>query len=889
MGDIFRMLNPQTVALIGATDKKGSFGDMLFSNLSSNDKIKFFPVNKNRAVLKNLFCYKSMADIKEHIDLAVIVVPAIEVLTVVEDCGKASVDGVIIVSAGFSETGSAGEQEEQRILDAGRKYNMRIIGPSSLGIMRTHIGLNASTLIKQPLLGNIAFIAHTGNFPRTLYDWGVSEHIGFSMIASLGSAVDVDFGSIIDFLGSDPQTKSIILYMENKIGDVKRFISSARAFARSKPIVVLKPKSLEEDFEEIFTHTGVLANPEEVFNAVFRRIGMVRVWEAKDLLNTASVLCSKNHPKGLHLAIITNAGGMGIMAANRLSSSGGKLAELSPATMKKLDSLMPSYWRRGNPVNVMRDAEVERYIGAVQSCLDDTGIDGVLVVYTPQDAADSAELASALIPVVKATGKPLITAWLGGNEVKRAKEILVKEDIPAYETSEDAIRAYMYMYNYQKNIMLVNETPADLRVDEAPPINHLKTLVKKICRIRKPVLTDEEAVSFLSNYGIPAIKSHVVADEKEALEYADEIGYPVVLKISSPDIIFRHDVGGIVTGINSPAALKEEYGKIFDRVKKLAPKATIKGAIIQKMMEMIDYELILGAKRDKNFGSVIMFGHGGVGVDIFKDFSIALPPLNQNLARRLIEETKVYKMLQGFRGKPPADLRQLEEIIVSFSNLVMDFPEILEMDINPIGIINGKALVLDARIIMDKSCLDQPVQYQHLVITPYPARYIIPWRMNDGTDVLLRPIKPEDEPLEHEMMTTLSENTIRGRYYQTIKNITHMMHVRSCNIDYDREMAIVAETKEQGKRKMIGIGSFAMENDLKKCEFAIVVHDDYQGKGLAYKLLDYLIGIAEERGLEEFFGYIEASNRKMQRLCEKLGMIREPLPDGLIKVRLPLG
>jgi acetyltransferase len=889
MGDLFRMLNPQAVALIGATDKEGSFGNAIFRNLNSHDKIKLFPVNPGRTSLFALPCYKSIADIKEHVDLAVIVIPAAKVPGVVEDCGQAGVDGVIIISAGFSETGPAGLEMERRILETGRKYNIRIVGPGSLGIIRTHVGLNATPLNKQATAGNIAFIAHTGNFPRTLFDWGISNHIGFSMIASLGSAVDVDFGSIIDFLGNDLHTKSIILYMENEIGDVKRFISSTRAFARSKPIVILKPKPLEKNNQENFTHTGMLADPEEVFNAVFRRIGMVRVSEAKDLLNTATVLCSRNHPQGPNLAIITNASGMGVMAANRLLSSGGKLAEFSAATLNKLDGLLPAFWNRRNPVNVMRDAEVERFIGVVRTCLDDAGVDGVLVVYTPQEAGDSEDLARKLIPVAQSSDKPLISAWLGGDEVKKGKDIIVGTDIPAYDTSEDAVRAYMYMFNYENNIKLVNETPAELSVDESPPTNHLKTLIKKICRLGKPVLTDDEAVRFLSNYGIPIVKSHMADSLQEALDSAGEIGYPVVLKISSPEIIFRHDVGGVVTGINSPAALQEEYGRIFERVKQNAPEAEIKSVIVQKMIETIDHELILGAKKDKNFGSVIMFGRGGVGVELFHDFSVAIPPLNQTLARRLIEETAVFKMLQGYRGKPPADFRQLEEMIVSFSHLVVDFPEIMEMDINPVGIVAGKAIVLDAKIVMDKSCLESSTLYPHLVITPYPTRYISHWRLPDGEDVLLRPIKPEDEPLEHEMLTTLSAETIRGRYYHTIRNITHMMHVRSCNIDYDREMAIVAEIRENAKRKIIAIGSFASESNLKTCEFAILVHDNYQGKGLAYKILDYLIGIAEEKGLEEFFGYIEASNLKMQKLCEKLGMTKEPLPDGLVKVRLLLG
>lgn len=888
MGDISHVLNPQAVALIGASDRSDSYGSVLFRNLSSNDKIKFFPVSTTRTSILNFSCYKSIKDIKEHVDLAVIAIPAPAVPQAVEDCGEAGVDGVVIVSSDFAETDAAGLKMEHQVMETGRKYNMRIIGPGSLGIIRTQTGLNATILSKKAASGNIAFISHTGNFPRTLIDWGVSRHIGFSMIASLGSAVDVDFGSTIDFLGNDQKTKSIIIYMENKIGDVKRFISSARGFTRSKPIVVLKPKALKKYDQENFTHTGMLAGPEEVFNAVFRRVGIVRVSEAQDLLNTATVLCSGKNPKGPQLAIITNSEGMGIMAANKLLNVGGKLAEFSSATMSKLDSLLPAFWKRSNPVNVMFNAGIDRFTGAVQLCLNDPSVDGVLVIYTPQDMADSGDLARALIPLAKSSGKPLVTAWMGADEVKTGKDILIKEDIPAYDTSEDAVRAYMYMYNYENNIILVNETPAELSVDESPPVNHLKTLIKKICQGKKPILTDDEAVRFLSNYSIPTMQSRLVNSLEEAQRCAEEIGYPIVLKISSTDILFRQDAGGVVAGINTPAVLEEEYKKIFGRVKLNVPAASIKGVIVQKMMENIDYELILGARKDKNFGAVIMFGHGGVGVELFNDFSVAIPPLNQTLARRLIEETKVYKMLQGYRGKQPADIRQLEEIIVNFSHLVIDFPEIMEMDINPLAIIKGKAIALDARIIMDKSCLYSTTPYPHLVITPYPTRYISHWRLSDGTDVLLRPIKPEDEPLEHEMLTTQSADTIRGRYYQTIKNITHMMHVRSCNIDYDREMAIVAEIRDNSKKKIIGIGSFAVEGNLKTCEFAILVHDDYQGKGLAYKLIDYLIGIAEEKGLEEFFGYIEANNLKMQKLCTKLGMTKKWLADGLMRVSLLL-
>jgi acetyltransferase len=413
-------------------------------------------------------------------------------------------------------------------------------------------------------------------------------------------------------------------------------------------------------------------------------------------------------------------------------------------------------------------------------------------------------------------------------------------------------------------------------------------LIRKVSREGGLVLSDEDARKFLSNYGIPTLRTCTAQNLKEAVNCAQEIGYPVVLKIASPDIIFRQDVGGVFMGINSDEELRVDYEALMRRVQERQPDAVIRGVTVQKIIEVIDYELILGAKKDRQFGTVVLFGMGGIGVEIFRDFAIGLPPLNQTLARLLMEETKVFQMLQGYRGKMPADLRQLEQMIVNFSNLIMDFPEIQLMDINPVAISKGRAYALDARIILDPQGLTAITAYPHLIITPYPMRYVTRWHLRDGMEVLLRPIKPEDEPLEHQMFTSLSEETLRERFYHTIRNITHDMHVRFCNIDYDREMAIVAEVRENGGRRLAGIGSFNIEADLRKCEFSVIVHDDFQGKGLAHKLVDTLIGIADDKGLEEFYGYIQPGNRKMVKLCEKLGMIRESTPDDLAKVRLLL-
>ena len=888
MGDIGKIFNPGTIALIGAREKEGSLGAALLGNLLSSPKRKIFAVNSGREKVRGLACYRSIAEVPERVDLAVVATPAATVPGIIDECGKAGVEGVVIISSGFREVGAEGAKLEKEILEIRKRYKMRIIGPNCLGFIRPNMGLNVSFMQNVPEGGKIAFITQSAAFGKTLLDWGISAHVGFSMFISLGSTLDVDFGDMIDFLGNDPHTRSIVIYMEDTLGDVKKFTSAARGFARNKPIIVLRPPHLSRVDEKGYSHTGELAGPDEVYDAVLKRVGVIRMKEAQDLFHAASALCSKNHPSGSRLAIVSNAGGVGIMAAKRLLRSGGELAKFSANTMETLVAAMPPYWNRENPVDVFRCADVGRYERVIRACVDDPGTDGILVIFTPQEAARSAELAEMIRKVVKEGGKHITTTWLGGKEVREGRDMLVESGIPAYDTAEDAVRTYLYMWNYEHNLQLQYETPAELRVDEMPPKNHLKALIRQVSREGTIVLTEEETRKFLVNYGIPTMKSLTACTANEAMECAREIGYPVVLKIISPDIMFRPDVGGVITGVNSDAELRESYETLLARVRQLQPDASLRGVTVQKMMDIIDYELILGAKKDKDFGTVILFGMGGIGVRIYRDFAVGLPPLNQTLARRLMEETEVYKMLQGYRGKAPADMRQLEQILVGFSNLIVDFPEIREMDVNPIAIRNGEACALDARIILDPEAIARPVPYSHLVITPYPTRLIVPWRLPDGTEVLLRPIRPEDEPLQNEMLSSLSEESLRSRFFQTIKSISHEMHIRLCNIDYNREMALVAEIKERDKWRLIGIVRLIIEPDFKKGEFAVIVHDEFQGKGLANKLLDMVIGIAQEKGLEEFYGYVQPGNKKMLKACARLGMTGELIPDGLMKMKFML-
>jgi len=882
-----RMLSPKTIALIGASDKEGSVGRAILENLLLAKNRKIFPVNPNRTTVLGVACYPNIAGVPEHVDLAVVATPAAIVPRTVEECGNAGVPGLIIISAGFREVGEEGRRLESQIKEIRKKYGMRIMGPNCVGVIRPNISLNASFLKARPEPGNIAFISQSGALGSAILDWAVNAHIGFSMFASLGSMIDIDFGDLIDFLGDDPDTRSIMVYMES-VGNARKFMSAAKGFARNKPIIVVKPGRFAESAKAALSHTGAMASDDEVYDAAFKRAGVVRVLEVGDLFNSAAVLDSRHLPKGRRLAIVTNAGGPGVMATDELIELRGQLARLSEDSLKQLDSVLPPYWSKGNPIDVLGDADIDRYVNALGVCVNDPEVDGVLVAYTPQGAAKPDELAKKVVEIAKSTWKPIITTWMGGGAVIEARRVFAENDIPTYETPEAAVRTYMYMYRYGRNLELLYETPAQLSVNQAPPKSNLKALVRRLARQGVTTLGEEDSKRFLSNYGIPTTKPYLANSAESAARIGWEVGYPVVVKIASPDITHKSDVGGVTLGIHSEEKLRSEYDSMMQRVKLKNPHAKILGVTVQKMIEKIDYEIILGSRKDRDFGSVILFGMGGVGAELFRDFSIGLPPLNQTLARRLMEDTRVHRMIQGYRGKAPADMRQLEEIMVSFSNLIVDFPEIAEIDVNPLAISDGKAYAVDARIVLDKNAIDSTFPYPHLVITPYPTKYVIPWRMRDGTEILLRPIEPEDEPLEHEMLTTLSEETLRGRFFQVIKNITHEMLTRYCNIDYDREMAIVGEVREGEKRRIIGIGRLISEPDFKKGEFAVVVHDDYQGKGLGYKLVGLLIGIGHEKGLEKIYGIVLTDNKAMLTICHELGFSTKDLGDGTTWVELPL-
>jgi acetyltransferase len=833
-----------------------------------------------------LKCYASIAEVPEHIDLAIIATPAKTVPALVEDCAKAGVEGVVIISAGFREVGPEGVKLEDEIKSIQAKHGIRVLGPNCVGLIRPQVGLNATFLWDNPKPGQIAFVSQSGALGSAMLNWAVSAGIGFSMFASLGSTLDIDYGDMIDYLGEDPHTRSIIIYMEG-VGNAKKFMSAARGFARTKPIIVIKAGKHAAGAKAASSHTGALAGDYAVYDAAFKRAGVVMVDEIGDLFDCATVLDSRFLPQGPKLAIVTNAGGPAVLAADSIITNGGEVAKFSDNTIRTMDAALPPYWSHGDPMDILGDADIERYEQAVRTCIADPNVDGLLVIYTPQGTTEPTLVAEAVAKIAADRRKPMLTVWMGEKSVLEARQVFYRSNIPTYATPEEAVKSYMYMYRYRRNLDLLYETPEELPVDFAPPKSHLKVLIRKVVKSRT-ALTQPEVDRFLDAYNIPRAKGTLTKSVEQAAMVASDIGYPIVMKISSEDILHKTDIGGVITGIDSSEALKDAYKTILERAQKAKPDAKIDGLYVQKMMNNIDYELILGANKDRDFGSVILFGMGGIGVELLHDVSIGLPPLNQVLARRVLEETKIYQALsRGLRNKPPIDLRLLEEIMIRFSNLIVDFPEIEEMDINPLVVSEGRLCVLDARIILDKNALDRTETYPHLVIMPYPTKWVTLWRTKDGTEVTLRPIRPEDEPMELEFIRGLSSETSRFRFFQIIKDLPHEALVRFCNIDYDREMAFIAETREGDRKVEVGVSRLILEPNKKKGEFAVVVSDKYQAKGLGIKLVDMLIEVAKEKGVESIYGIVMAENLKMIRLCEKLGFTtKREHEDVLVELKL---
>jgi acetyltransferase len=866
-----KIFNPQTVAVIGASNNPQSVGYALIKNMIGAGYTGIvFPVNVKERSIQGIKAYKSVKEIPDGIDLAVIATPSHTVHSVVEECGEVGVGGLVIISAGFKEVGEDGAEKALELQATARKYGMRFIGPNCLGLINPRLKLNASFASTMAMPGNIAFISQSGALCTAILDWAKQQNVGFSNFVSIGSMVDVGFHDLIDYFGSDPNTSSILIYMES-LTDARKFISAARAFSRSKPIIVLKAGKSDEGAKATLSHTGSLAGNDAAFSAAFERAGVIRAETIAQLFNSAQALAMQPRPKGNKLAIVTNAGGPGVLATDHLIQQEGRLAKFSDETYEKLNKVLPPTWSHNNPIDVIGDASPERYREAINICLKDPDVDSVLVIFTPQAITRAEDVAREMVKLENHRRKPILAAFLGEDDVQEGRDILEEGRIPTYRYPESAVDVFLRMYSYNNNLKMLYETPSNTPHEFSPDVESTRKLLDKVIAEGRYQLTELEGKELMKYYQIPTAQYRLAENADEAASFSKELGFPVVMKIASPDIAHKTDVGGVVLNIKSEEAARETFDQILSSARRAAPEAAIQGVFVEQMISK-KYELLIGSKKDPIFGPVIAFGMGGVAVEVFKDMNIGLPPLNMALAMRIIEETKIYKLLKGYRGMEGVDIRSIQFLLYKFAYLVMDFPEIGEIDINPFVVDQDGGVVLDAAVMLDKEAIDDSAKaYSHLVISPYPRELMTKFTLANGEEALLRPIKPEDEPMEAEMFTRLSKQTQHFRFFGYVPEVTHDLLTRFTQIDYDREIAIIAEIDEDGKKNMAGVVRLVEDANNNTAEFAIVVADKWQGQGLGNKFTDYILEIARKKELVKVYANVLKANTVMVHMFKKRG------------------
>jgi len=866
--NLHRLFNPKSVAVVGASEKEGSVGFSIMNNLvKTGFKGDIFPVNKKHKSIMGFSSFKSIQDIGSSVDMAVIAIPIGFVPEIVESCGKAGMAGVVIISAGGREIGEKGQAIEAEILKTAQKYNLRIVGPNCLGIVNTSKSLNASFAHLFPLPGNIAFLSQSGAVCTSVLDLAQREKIGFSHFISLGSMMDVDFADMIDYLGSISSVKSIVMYMEN-MTNIRNFMSAARSVSRVKPIIVLKSGRSKAGAKAAASHTGAMAGVDSVYDVAFRRAGILRVNEFEELLDCSEFLAKLGRPLGPGLTIITNAGGPGVMAADALSLHGMEPAVLSAETLEQLNKILPENWSRGNPIDIVGDTAPQIYIEVAKICANARETDALLLMCSPAGTIDTLSLAKSLTACLKSMPCPVFTAWIGGDNVIAARQLFNEAGIVTYDSAERAVRAFKNLYQYGRNIEASLEIP--VRTDTKLVIDRprAENIIKKAIATGAQSLTEIEAKDLLCSYGISVNTTKIANTEEMAVEISEQTGYPVVLKICSKDILHKSDCNGVILNIETAGEVKKSFKKIMENAREYAPDARIDGVTVQAMQDKADYELIIGAKKDSNFGPVILFGMGGVLTEVFKDTAMGLPPLNRVLARQMIEETRISKVLKGFRNFKPVNMLLLEEILIRTGRLVTDFPEIIELDINPLMVKNGNIIAVDARVLIAASDILSP---KHLIISSYPWEYEKKDQTIDGHELFIRPIRPSDADLLIDHFYSLSPKSVYLRFFSPVKQLSKAMLIRFTQIDYDREIALVALMGNGGNKKIVGVCRIIIEPDKTLGEFAMAISDDWQGKGIGSSLLKLCLKAACGKGIKQVIGIVLSENTQMLRLGRKLG------------------
>ncbi|MBZ5665390.1 MAG: bifunctional acetate--CoA ligase family protein/GNAT family N-acetyltransferase [Acidobacteriia bacterium] len=870
------MFAPKSVAVIGATSRPATVGRAVLENLLHGGfHGKVYAVNAKHPEVLGLKTYGSIRDIPGRVDLAIVATPAATVPQIIGECVDAGVGSAIVISAGFRERGAEGAALEQQIQEHVRRSSIRLMGPNCLGIMNPAIGLNATFVKEPPKAGNVAFLSQSGALQVAILDWSAREQVGFSAIVSTGSMLDVGWGDLIYYFGDDPHTKSILIYMES-VGNARSFLSAAREVALTKPIIVIKAGRSEAAARAAASHTGALAGSDEVLDAAFRRSGVLRVHNIADLFYMAEVLSKQPRPKGPRLTILTNAGGPAVLATDSLVANGGELAELSPETVQRLDEFLPAHWSHGNPIDVLADTDSERFARALEIASQDANSDGLLVILVPQAMADPLQVAERMKAYAKG-GKPVLASWMGGNSVAAGEAALNAGGIPTFPYPDTAARAFTYMWRYTYNLRGLYETPtlADQSEMESASRRQVEQIIQNARKNGRVLLTELESKRLLSLYGIPTNETRSAASEDDAATIAAQFGFPVVLKVLSETITHKTDVGGVKLNLQDATAVRSAYRAIKSSVTEKAGADQFSGVTVQPMVQFDGYELIIGSSVDPQFGPVILFGSGGQLVEVYRDRALALPPLNTTLAQRMMEQTRIFTALKGVRGRKPVDMAALEQLLVRFSQLVLEQRWIKEIDINPLLASPERLLALDARIVLHGTEVT-PEQLPKPAIRPYPLQYVSNWTMKNGKPVTIRPIRPEDEPLLVKFHETLSDRSVYLRYFCTLslsRRIAHERLLRICFGDYDREMALVAERTDPdtGERQIMAVGRINKLHGKNEAEVAVLVSDQYQNLGLGYELLRRVVQIARDEKLSEVHAEMLPDNIAMQVIMKRIG------------------
>lgn len=877
------LFRPQSVAVIGATTKPKTPGAVVMKNLlQGNFAGPIIPVTTEHQSVAGVLAYPDVASLPMVPDLAVICTPPRTVPGLIRALGEKGTRAACIMSPGLDQEKA---EDGRSLLDVAmaeaKPFGLRMLGPNSMGMLVPSIGLNASIAPEDALKGKIAFVSQSGALCTAVLDWACTKGIGFSHFIHTGEGADVSIGDVLDYLGSDPFTRAILLYLETLRGR-RNFMSAARAAARNKPVLVIKAGRSTEGMLAASSHTGSLAGSDLVFDAAIRRAGMLRVQDIDELFGAVETLARSRPVKGKRLAIVTNGGGLGVVAADDLADGGGTLAELPPELLEKLNAILPPTWSHCNPLDIVGDADGERYAKVLTTLLDSKAVDGVLVMYAPTSMSDPEGVAEAVIKVFKEkTRANIMTCWVGSQKVANARRMLAEAAVPTFETPYAAVQGFLHLLEYKQNQEMLMEVPASAASDFVPDTGFVRDIINEVIARGDSMMTEAEAKAVLDAYGIPTVETRMARHPAEASRIAKSFGTPVALKILSPDIVHKSDVGGVVLNLETPFEVEKAANSMLARVQQTYPEARIEGFTVQKMAERKPgtQELIVGIATDPLFGPVILFGQGGVAVEVIADRAVALPPLNLNLAADLVQRTRVASLLQGYRGRPPANIDAVHSVLIQVSQLIVDFPQIKELDINPLRCDAEGVLALDATIKVGPGTKGP----HRMAIRPYPAELEEIFTMKDGSGrkTLLRPIRPEDEPNHHVLVSKMTPEDIRFRFFGLVHELPHSEMARLTQIDYDREMAFISEfTHEDGTKETLGVVRTVTDPDNEKAEFAVLVRSDLKGTGLGKRLLTKMIEYCRSRGTAVIVGQVLKDNIRMLKFVEHLGFVQTKTIDG---------